>query len=146
MDIHFQPVAADDARTNKVFTFGFISSLKVRGLQALVNRWIKTFMTPLGSDPLHQDRGTTFASLLGLNVSLNNPDVEDDVVLSINSTNEQIGEQDDAGYYPDSEMLGYAKLTAMSYDPLTSSLSIWLDMSNKNGDYLTVKLAELADR
>jgi hypothetical protein len=146
MDIHFQPVSADDARINKVFTFGFVSSLKVQGLQALVNRWIKTFMTPLGSDPLHKDRGTTFAALLGLNVSLNNPDVEDAVVLSIDSTNVQIEEQDEAGYYPDSEMLGYAKLTHMSYDALTSSLSIWIDMSNKNGEYLTVKLAELADR
>lgn len=146
MDIHFQPVPSDDARTNKVFTFGFVSSLKVQGLQALVNRWIKTFMTPLGSDVLHKDRGTTFAALLGLNVSLNNPDVEDDVVLSIDATNAQIEEQDDAGYYPDSEMLGYAKLVTMVYDPLTSSLNVWIEMSNKNGEYLTVKLAELADR
>jgi hypothetical protein len=146
MDIHFQPVPAEDARTNKIFTFGFVSALKVQGLQALVNRWIKTFMTPLGSDPLHRDRGTSFSSLVGVNLSLNNPDVEDSVVLAIDATNEQIEAQDEEGDYPESEMLGYAKLTALSYDALTSALSIWVDMSNKNGDYLTVKLAELADR
>jgi hypothetical protein len=53
VDIHFQPVPASEVTGNKVFTFGFVSALKVSGLQALVNRWVKTFMTPLGSDPLH---------------------------------------------------------------------------------------------
>lgn len=146
MDIHFQPVPAEDATTNKVFTFGFISALKVEGLQALVNRWIKTFMTPLGSDPLAKDSGTVFASLLSGNSSLNNPDIEDEVVLAIEATNTQVTAQDDEGYYPDSEMLGYAKLTTMVYDPLTSSLRVWINISNKEGEYLTVKLVDLADR
>jgi hypothetical protein len=146
VDIHFQPTAANETYSNKVFTFGFISSLKVWGLQALVNRWAKTFMTPVGSDPLHPDTGTSFAALIGVNVNQDNPDIEDAVVLAIDDTNEQLTEQESNGAYPTNESLGYAKLTAIAYDPTSSSVSIWVEISNKLNESLTLKLVELADR
>lgn len=146
MDIHFQPVNPDEMAGNKVFTFGFVSSLKVSGIQLLVNRWFKTFFTPLGSDVLYPSAGTVFANLLGVNINLNNPAVEDAVIMAIDSTNSQLQEQDDSGVYPDDESLGYAKLLTIAYDPRTSRVSIWVEMSNKLGEQLTVKLMELSDR
>lgn len=146
MDIHFQPVDPDEMSGTKVFTFGFISSLKVSGIQALVNRWFKTFFTPLGSDVLDASSGTMFANLLGVNINLNDPSIEDAVVMAIDSVNAQLQEQDDTGVYPDSESLGYAKLTTIAYDPRTSRVSIWVEMSNKLDEQLTVKLMELSDR
>ena len=146
MDIHFQPVAASETYSNKVFTFGFVSSLKVWGLQFLVNRWAKTFMTPVGSDPLHPETGTSFAALIGVNINQNNPDIEDAVVLAIDDTNEQLIEQEAIGTYATDESLGYAKLTAIAYDPSTSSVSIWVEISNRLNESLTLKLVELADR
>jgi hypothetical protein len=146
MDIHFQPVNPDAMLGNKVFTFGFVSALKVSGIQMLVNRWFKTFFTPLGSDVLYPSSGTVFANLLGVNINLNNPAIEDAVIMAIDSTNSQLQEQDDSGAYPDSESLGYAKLMNIAYDTRTSSVSIWVEMSNKQGEQLTVKLMELSDR
>jgi hypothetical protein len=146
MDIHFQPTAANETYGGKAFTFGFVSSLKVWGLQALVNRWIKTFMTPVGSDPLHQDSGTSFASLIGVNVNQDNPDIEDAVVLAIDDTNDQLADQESGGGYPEDESLGYARLTSISYDASSSTVSIWVEISNKLNESLTVKLVELADR
>ena len=146
MDIHFQPTPAEDTYGNKVFTFGFVSSLKVWGLQALVNRWAKTFMTPVGSDPLHQEEGTSFAALLGVNINQENPEIEDAVVLAIDDTNEQLAEQESGGGYPENESLGYAKLTEIAYDPTSSSVSIWVEISNKLNESMTLKLVELADR
>jgi hypothetical protein len=146
VDIHFQPVPANETHGGKAFTFGFVSALKVSGLQALVNRWIKTFMTPVGSDPLHQESGTSFAALIGVNVNQDNPDIEDAVVLAINDTNEQLADQETGGGYLSSESLGYAKLVTLSYDPATSSVGIWVEISNKQDEYLTLKLVELADR
>lgn len=146
MDIHFQPTPASETHGGKVFTFGFVSALKVWGLQSLVNRWAKTFMTPVGSDPLHPESGTSFATLIGVNINQDNPDIEDAVVLAIDDTNEQLIEQESKGGYPTNESLGYAKLTALAYDPVTSSVGIWVEISNKLNESLTLKLVELADR
>ena len=41
----------------------------VTGFQALINRWMMTFMTPKGSHPLKPDEGTKFPFLIGSNVS-----------------------------------------------------------------------------
>jgi hypothetical protein len=146
MDIHFQPTAVSETYSNKVFTFGFTSALKVQGLQFLVNRWVKTFMTPVGSDPLSPESGTSFAALIGVNINQNNPDIEDAVVLAIDDTNEQLAEQENISSYSAEESLGYAKLVTLRYDPASSSVNIWIELSNKLNQTITLKLVDLADR
>jgi len=146
MDIHFQPTAASETYSNKVFTFGFTAALKVQGLQFLVNRWVKTFMTPVGSDYLHPETGTSFAALIGVNINRDNPDIEDAVVLAVDDTNEQLAEQENEGVYTAEESLGYAKLVTLRYDSASSSVNIWIEISNKLNQSLTLKLVDLADR
>jgi hypothetical protein len=146
MDIHFQPTAVSETYSNKVFTFGFTSALKVQGLQFLVNRWVKTFMTPVGSDPLSPESGTSFAALIGVNINQNNPDIEDAVVLAVDDTNEQLAEQENISSYSAEESLGYAKLAILRYDPASSSVNIWIELSNKLNQTITLKLVDLADR
>jgi hypothetical protein len=146
MDIHFQPTAVSETYSNKVFTFGFTSALKVQGLQFLVNRWVKTFMTPVGSDPLSPESGTSFAALIGVNINQNNPDIEDAVVLAVDDTNEQLAEQENISSYSAEESLGYAKLVTLRYDPASSSVNIWIELSNKLNQTITLKLVDLADR
>jgi hypothetical protein len=89
---------------------------------------------------------TSFSNLLGVNINASSPDIEDAVVLSIDSANTQIAEQDELGSYPESECLGYAKLKTLVYSGEYSSVGIWIEISNKLNQYLTVKLMELADR
>jgi hypothetical protein len=65
----------------------------ISGPQKVVNRFMKTFLTTKGSDPLHRNAGTDFPSLLDGNI--NNPsDVEPDVITYIEDVVEQMREID----------------------------------------------------
>ena len=145
-DIHFQPVPKAEVEGLKVFTFGFTATLKVQGLQSLVNRWAKTFMTPKGSDPLDPDAGTDFANLAGSNVDRNSPELRDVTIISVDETNEQVRAQDIAGFYDSSESLLTATLEGFKQTEDGTGLEVWVTITNVDEDQLTVKLMELATR
>lgn len=143
-DIHFQPVPANETYGFKCFEFGFAAALKVRGLQALVNRWVKTLMTPLGSDPMDTEYGTAFGNLIGTNLSSLSTDVRDLVVMSIEDANDQVREQDLQGYFPDDERLQSADL--LDFIEGASGFSVWVLIKNVAGDSLAVPVAALTTR
>lgn len=145
-DIHFQPVPSDEVAGLKVFTFGFTASLKVQGLQSLVNRWVKTFMTPKGSDPHDPNSGTDFASLAGSNIVRNSPDLYDVTAISVDETNDQIHEQDIAGVFPPEESLLTASLQGFVESGDGTGLEVWVKITNLEEDSLTIRLMDLATR
>jgi hypothetical protein len=143
-DTHFQPVPAADVQGYKTFTYGFRASLKVTGPQALVNRWVKTFMTPRGSDPLDITYGTTFPALFGGNYSYASTDLQDVVVLAMEDASDQVKKQDIEGFYNDDERLLSA--TLIKYEPAPAGFTVWVEIKNMAGQSLPVKLMDLADR
>jgi hypothetical protein len=145
-DIHFQPVPEGEVYGLKTFTFGFTAALKVQGLQSLVNRWAKTFMTPKGSDLLYPERGTDFADLAGSNVSLRSPELRDVVIISIEDANDQVREQDLDGGYDPSESLLTASLEGFKLNTAGDGLEVWVKITNMEETVLTTKLVELATR
>lgn len=146
-DIHFQPVPSEESYGYRVFTFGFRASLKVEGPQALVNRWVKTFMTPKGSNPLSKTEGTTFGKLLTSDVTLyQSSAVEDVVVLAIEDANEQVRQQDKEGFYPVNERLANATLLEDQTSVDATGVTIWIRIVNMAGEELPVRLIEIADR
>ena len=145
-DIHFQPVPQDASKGLKVFTFGFTAALKVKGPQALVNRWAKTFMTPLGSDPRDPDAGTEFANMVGGNLSLRSPEVQDVITVSIDETNEQVREQDLEGDYDANESLLNARLIGFKLNDQGDGVEIWVEIVNREEERLTLRLMDLATR
>lgn len=145
-DIHFQPVPADQVKGLKVFTFGFTAALKVRGPQALVNRWAKTYMTPKGSDPREPEAGTEFANMIGSNLSLRSPEVQDVVIISLEDANDQVLWQDLNGKYNADEMLETATLKALRVNPEGSGIDIWIEIVNREQQRLTLFLADIGTR
>lgn len=144
-DIHFQPVTPPSAvKGFKVFTFGFKAALKVRGPQALVNRWAKTFMTPKGSDPLDQTAGTNFAEMIGANVTKITEELKDVTILSINDANEQVKKQDIEGLYSDDSRLLSA--TLLDFVQTADGIELWVEIKTVSGDVLPVRLIDLANR
>jgi hypothetical protein len=69
-------------------SFGYNPPVGVRGLQMLVNIWLKCFLTPKGSDPVNLSYGTDFTRLIGSNVTPE--DARDVVLLAIQDCNAQI--------------------------------------------------------
>jgi len=143
-DMHFQPVPADEVRGYKCFEFGYQSALKVRGPQALVNRWVKTLMTPLGSDPLYPSEGTSFGNLVGANVGSVNVNLQDLINIAFQEANEQVREQDLEGYFSDDERLQSAEL--MEFEETADGFVVWVLIKNVAGDALPVPLTTLATR
>ncbi len=145
-DIHFQPVPADEAKSLKVYTFGFEAALKVRGPQALVNRWAKTFLTPLGSDPRDLGAGTEFARIIGGNFSLRSPEMQDVIVIAIEETNDQVRQQDLDGHYDADEMLETATLKTLQVSSQGDGIDVWIEIYNREEQRLTVYLANMGTR
>ena len=140
-DIHFQPVPAGEVRGYKCFEFGFQAALKVKGPQALVNRWVKTLMTPLGSDQLYPSEGTTFSGLVGGNVSGTSVNIEDLVSIAFQEASDQVKAQDLEGYFPDNERLQSAEL--MEFEEAVDGFVVWVLIKNVAGDALPVPLATI---
>jgi hypothetical protein len=143
-DIHFQPIPADEIHGVKSITFGFTAALKVRGAQALVNRWLKTIMTPRGSDPLYPTRGTSLPSLIGQNIDGISMDVRDVVATAVEDANSQVQDQDVEGLYPDDESLSTATIT--QYTETDNGFDVWVTIKNQAGTPITLKLATLGTR
>jgi len=143
-DIHFQPVPASEVQGFKCFEFGYQSALKVRGPQALINRWVKTLMTPLGSDPLDPSGGTSFGNLIGANVGGVNVNLQDLINISFQEASTQVREQDLEGYFSDDERLQSAEL--MDFESVADGFVVWVLIKNVAGDALPVPLTTLATR
>ncbi len=143
-DIHFQPVPAGSVFGLKCFEFGFKSALKVKGPQSLVNRWVKTLMTPLGSDPMAPSEGTSFSNLLGANVGGISVNLEDLVAIAFDEASTQVREQDLSGFFPDNETLQSAEL--MQFQEAADGFVVWVLIKNVAGDALQVPLTTLATR
>lgn len=140
-DIHFQPVPSDQVSGFKCFEFGFKAALKVTGFQALINRWVKTFMTPKGSDPLYPSEGTAFGNLVGASVSKITNDLRDAVCMAIEDANEQVRIQDVEGFMSDTERLGNA--TLLNFVQSASGIEVWVLIKNAAGESLAVNTATL---
>jgi hypothetical protein len=143
-DIHFQPVPKKDVKGYKAFTFGFTAALKVKGPQALVNRWAKTFLTPKGSDPLDPTAGTNFADMIGANITSISQDLYDLALLALQDTNEQVKSQDIQGLYPDNESLGSASI--IDFVQTQDGIELWVEINTLSGETLQIRLIDLANR
>ena len=143
-DIHYQPVPAEQVSGLKCYEFGFKSALKVSGMQALVNRWGRIFMTPKGSDLLEPTSGTGMASLIEYNITSLTTEVIDAVALAISETNDQVKEQDITGFYSEQERLQNAYL--VTFTQVQSGFEVWIHIDNAAGQSLEAPLATLETR
>jgi len=142
--MHFQPVPASNVFGFKCFEFGYQAAIKVKGPQALVNRWVKTLMTPLGSDLLYPKYGTAFGGMIGANITGMTEDSQDLIGMAIEDANEQVREQDIAGFFPEDERLQNAEL--MQFAPAAAGFEVWVLIKNVAGDELQVPLVTLTTR
>lgn len=145
-DIHFQLIntAAEQQSSGKLFTFGFLTAVGVRGPQKLVNRWIKCLLTPLGSDPFNKFYGTNFSSLFGSNIT-GEQDIQDAVALFIDECNDQIRAMDRLNFPTDDERLQSASLTQI-IELGDDGFDIYVNIRNVAGQVLTLQLPTIATR
>lgn len=129
---HFQlidPSYQGLARSN--FAFNPYNSIGVKGPQKLINRWLQNFFTPRGSDPLNPTRGTTFSTMIGGNVLVE--DLRATVDISVLECNEQLREIDGRSPWLDaSEKLSDASISFLN-QPREDAIEFWVNIQAMNG-------------
>lgn len=141
-DIHVQGLPETPEHGFKCMSFIYEAPLKVSGFQALINRWVKTLMTPRGSDLLDKQFGTDFGNLIGANFSANNYKlVQDTVNMAVSDANKQVSRQDSDGFFDASEQLASAEV--VGYESVTGGFSVWVRIKNKAGDSAETAVATI---
>jgi len=130
-DIHMQPVPESEVEGFRCMEFGYAAPLKVSGFQALIARWTKTLLTPRGSNVFDREEGTDFGGLVGANISRVSTGIRDLVALAVEDANEQVREQDTAGFRPDTEKLLSGEL--LRIEEGVDGVAVWVRLTNVAG-------------
>lgn len=142
-DFHFQGVSEENLTGFKFFTRGFDRTVAVRGINKLMNLWLKIFLTPKGSDPTNLERGTEVPNLFGSNIT-SMQDVRDIVLLSIDDCNKQIFDIQRTDVPDVDETLKTAVLT--KFQKVTADrIEVYVSLSNLKNEEATLVLPLLTE-
>jgi len=144
-DIHIQTLpAAEQKATGKYMSFGFTSAIGVKGFQMLINQWIKTLLTPVGSDPADVDSGTTFSTLRNSNFGVS--ELQDMVAMAVEQCNDQVfaAQQQDFTLTA-SERLATADIIEFVVSPSGPGFDVSIEINNQAGENLEFNLPVLGD-
>ncbi len=139
-DVHFQTLPQAEQRdTFKFMSFGFVGSLGVKGLQQLINIWLKCFLTPRGSDPTDLAYGTVWTGLVAS--TMRPQDARDVTLLAIEQCNSQLVafQKGDTTLTP-SERLASATLISFIIDNSAPGFSASVELRNQAGERLALNL------
>jgi len=139
-DIHIQTLPqAEQKDTFKFMSWGYVGSVGVKGLQMLINNWLKCFLTPRGSDPTDLAYGTVFTNMIGSNIRPQ--DARDVTLLAISQCNAQIVTfQKGDTTLTSTERLGSATLTGFTIDNSAPGFSAVVEIRNQAGERLAFNL------
>lgn len=131
-DIHVEGVPPDDVIGQKCFTFGaYRQTLAVCNTQKMVNRFVRCFMTPIGSDLSDPTYGTALAALFLGSIRAN--DLSSVVAQAVADTEQKIREYDSANGAPASERLASATIDDIQVDPSGGRVVVIITLKNAAG-------------
>jgi hypothetical protein len=141
-DLHIQLVDPSEQTFGANFSFGVANPILVTGFQALVNRWMKIFMTPKGSHPVRRTEGTEFPYLLGSNVT-DIPSLEATVAEYIDDATQQVQAVDrmSPNLTNDQRLRAAALLQFNAVD--ASSIEFWVELTNQANQRMRVLIPYL---
>lgn len=140
-DTYIEPVPREEqARPLDVYRYGMRRHLAIKGLQALITRWSKAFLTEKGSDPTDPEYGAYIASLIGGNISSREA-LRDIVALSVSEATNDL-QRYEREYPPqsDAERLDTATLERVVIDESAPGVEIYVLIENVLGDQQRVAL------
>lgn len=141
-DLHIQLVDPSEQTFGANFSFGVANPILVTGFQALVNRWMKIFMTPKGSHPVRRTEGTEFPYLFGSNV-VDIPSLEACVSEYLDDASAQVQAVDKASpNLPAEQRLRAATLIQFNAIGPTQ-IEFWVEITNQAGQRMRVLIPYL---
>jgi hypothetical protein len=136
-DIYIHPLDEKQVYSYKCFGFGFVTPIKVDGFLSLVGRWVRTLLTPKGSDIFDANYGTSLGHLPGSNITDVGSDIKDIINLAIEDANEQVKAQDLSGMYTTSEQLQSAIFSDYQY--IDKGINVFVTIQNVAGDRYKIR-------
>lgn len=132
-DIHYQGTEGADT---KPITFGYTATISVRGVQKMINRWVKCLLTPRGSDPFAPAEGTGYTALIGINVA-DTRDLVDALNIILQDCDDQMRGWDRKNLPAADEIFGSSKLQQV-IDLGGGRYDIWVLVQNaaRQGRYV----------
>ncbi len=131
-DIHVEGIGEDDVVNAQFLTFGpYPKQVAVRGIHKLVSRFLKCFMTPLGTDLSDPNYGTTLMSSF-----LGNVDPRTLPALASRAVEEAVEsiQRYDAEYdRDDDERLFGVEVQDIRVDPTNMGVVLYLEIQNVEG-------------
>jgi len=142
-DIHIEGIGEDDVVNAQFLTFGnYRKSVAVRGIHKLVARFLKCFMTPIGSDLSDPDYGTTLlASFLGNVDPRTLPAL---AARAVEEATESIRRYDTEYDRDDDERLAGVEVQNILVDESGLAVVLYLELQNVEGTtaLFTIPMAE----
>jgi hypothetical protein len=138
-DIHIEGVPRDELLNEKFITFGkYPSPLAVKGIQKLVDRFLKCLITPAGTDISDPNYGTQLVSLFLGNFDA--PSMRQMIRLAVINAEDQIRRYDVINGAPEDERLASATIESLNLDESAPGFELTVLLQNTAGTTVLVLL------
>jgi len=143
-DIHIEGVPRNQLNGIQGLTFGSYSrSLGVRGVQKMVDRFVKCMLTAVGSDLSDPDYGTPLAGAFLGNID---PGTLRTLTLqSVVAAEAKIKEYDSEYALNDEERLASVRVDDVNIDEVESGVTVTLTLKNVAGVAVRVLVPQIAE-
>jgi len=145
-DIHFESVQQQGGTVTDfhVLTFGdYPQTVRIDGIQKLVNRFLKCLMTPAGTDLSDPRYGTGLMTMFLGNVDQNT--IGQVVTLSVNAAVKTIQDYDLANAAPDTERLMTASIERLDFDSTSPGFDLYLRLTNVAGTTVILLVPDMKE-
>lgn len=142
-DLHLQPLAPSVQRARRrPIGFGYTPALAVSGFQAMMDQWMRIFLTAKGSDPCDRNMGTGAADLIGSTVS---PENSLEILRScMEDCSAQVRRfQATQLRKPATELLENAEMVRAEASAAGPGVAVWIRITNRAGTSEVVLLPNL---
>jgi len=140
-DIHIEGVPKDQIQNEKFLWFGRFEGkdvLAVKGIQKMIDRFLKCVLTPAGTDISDPEYGTQLAGLfLG---NLDSTSLRQMVMLSVTQAEEQIRKYDAINGALEDERLASATVESLELDAPNNGFDLAVLLQNAAGTTVRVLL------
>ena len=131
-DLRIQLIDPGHQTARSLFTLGFNRPSASTGIELLIFRWLKTFMTPKGTNAVRRTEGTRFPNLIRSNVA-GLDGVQPDILDAIDDATQQVKAADAlATYRPADERLLSVSLTSFVTLP-PDGVEFWVELRSLTG-------------
>lgn len=143
-DIHFEGVPRSESHGIRGLTFGaYNKTLGVRGVQKMVNRFVKCMLTSLGSDLSDPDYGTALAgSFLG---NVDKGTLRTLALQSVVAAEAKVKEYDAEYALNDEERLASVRVNDIKTDEAESGVVLSVTLKNVAGVAVQILLPQIAE-